>query len=158
MIDPAEHDAWVEICKQGIVVGSLFGAFTMNSAFNSFSNHWENKYHKYASISALASSICFICMVCISALVVFVHSAHEFTEFTEQSHGLDIYNTYVPLLLTNLALGVIGIVSMLFMFAFMGWEKGKALGRLTSSIAIVCVLVLAWSVYIVATEFVLQLS
>jgi len=151
MSDPQSWDALIEIHKQGIVVGTLLGGFTMSSAFQSFSKPWESTIHKYTAIAAFLSSVFFICMVCISALVLFVFSDIEYRIFMEKNVAENGF--IITLGLLNLSAGSIGILNLFIMFSLLGWEKSKNLGRLTTSVAILGLVLLLVAFIIVYYKY-----
>jgi len=151
MSDPQAWDALIEIHKQGIVVGTLLGGFTMSSAFHSFSKPWDSTIHKYTAIAAFLSSVFFICMVCISALVLFVFSDIEYRIFMGKNIAEGSFIWTLGLL--NLFVGSIGILNLFIMFSLLGWEKSKNIGWFTTSVAIFGLVLLLMAFLIVHYKY-----
>ena len=131
MDGPHLWDAINEMNKQGIIIGTLLGGFTMSFAFNAFSRPWENNFHRNSSIAAFVSSVCFICVVCISALVVFSFSDYEYfyKQAIDNNYPIkDLTSTgfFLNLSVLNMVVGIIGMLSLFFMFSVLGWEKAES--------------------------------
>ena len=132
MEDPKLWDAIVEMNRQGLLIATLLGGFTMATAIQAFGEPWKSKTQKYSSIAAFISSVSFICWVFVSAFVVFSFSDYEYRQWLYSKNHIAANfltpNSYfLKLSVVGLAAGVTGVLSLFLMFALLGWERSRAL-------------------------------
>jgi len=159
MDDPQLWDAIVEMNRQGLLIASLLGGFTMATAFQAFSEPWKNKVHMCSSFAALISSISLICWVFISAFVVFSFSDYEYRQllYTKGQIGLNLLTPssyFLKLSVVGLLAGSVGIVSLFLMFALLGWERNIVFGIITTLISLSAFFLLAYIFFYVYTNIV----
>ncbi len=146
MDTPQLWDAINEMNKQGVVIGSLLGGFTLAAAFQGFSQNWSGRVHKYSAIAAFVASISFVCVVFISALVVFSFADYEYQySLKRMQESAPMY--FLNLTMINFVLGFIGTLALFIMFGLLGWMRGVGLGIFTTAITLVGILALSVSLY-----------